>query len=279
MLQLLHNVVLFVKLFTMMDNKKEILLNLSRLGLSGDQAKIYIYLLENRGGTHLGAARATGINRTKVYRLVDDLEKLSLATVNIDDTGKKILPANPKNLEVKVTSAEARLDLQKVALTQALPQLSKMFRNEESELKFSVNTYEGISGFKQMLWNELKAKGELLGFGSGTIEDLVGSRNWAEKHRAKTVDAKYKIREINNNGKKPIEFTKNSDFYTNFERRFIATTKLNIEQQIAIYNDTVAVYHWRDDQKVGFETTNKAYADTMRQMFESYWVISEELEG
>jgi hypothetical protein len=52
---------------------------------------------------------------------------------------------------------------------------------------------------------------------------------------------------------------------------------LNIEQQIAIYNDTVSVYHWRDDQKVGSETINKAYADTMRQMFESYWVISKEL--
>ena len=156
----------------------------------------------------------------------------------------------------------------------SLPRLNKLFNKEDSSLKFVVNTYEGVSGFKQMLWNELKTKGELLGFGSGTIEDLTGNKNWA-----KTVDAKYKIREINNHGKKPADFTKNSDFYTNFERRYIGEDILNIDQQIIIYNDTVAVYHWRDDQKVGLETINKAYANTMRQMFESYWLQAEKLNN
>ena len=246
-----------------MDNKNGILLSLSRLGLSLDQAKVYVCLLEGGSMSHLQIARLTGVNRTKVYRIVDDLESSSLASIETSDAGKTVIAASPKNLEVKLTTEESKLN--------------KIFNKKDDELKFTVNTYEGVSGLKQMLWNELKAKGEILIFGCGTIEDLVGSRNWAEKHRAKTVDAKYKIREINNKGKKPIGFTKNSDFYSNFERRFIATTKLNIEQQIAIYNDTVSVYHWRDDQKVGSETINKAYADTMRQMFESYWVISKEL--
>ncbi len=261
----------------MMDNKNGILLSLSRLGLSLDQAKVYVCLLEGGSMSHLQIARLTGVNRTKVYRIVDDLESSSLASIETSDAGKTVIAASPKNLEVKLTTEESKLNNKKAVLAQTLPKLNKIFNKKDDELKFTVNTYEGVSGLKQMLWNELKAKGEILIFGCGTIEDLVGSRNWAEKHRAKTVDAKYKIREINNKGKKPIGFTKNSDFYSNFERRFIATTKLNIEQQIAIYNDTVSVYHWRDDQKVGSETINKAYADTMRQMFESYWVISKEL--
>ena len=263
----------------MMDNKNGILLSLNKLGLSGDQAKVYIYLLESGASSHLDISRKTGINRTKIYRIIDDLEKLSLVTVNISDEGKKILPASPKNLEVQIKTEESRLDAKKTALEMSLPKLNKLFNKEDSSLKFVVNTYEGVSGLKQMLWNELKTKGELLVFGSGTIEDLVGSRNWAEKHRAKTVDANYKIREINNHGKKPADFTKNSDFYTNFERRYIGEDILNIDQQIIIYNDTVAVYHWRDDQKVGLETINKAYADTMRQMFESYWLQAEKLNN
>jgi sugar-specific transcriptional regulator TrmB len=261
----------------MMDNKNGILLSLRRLGLSGDQAKVYICLLENGASSHLEIARKTGINRTKVYRIVDDLEKLSLVTVNTSDEGKKVLPASPKNLEVQITAEESKLDAKKTALEMSLPKLNKLFNKEDSSLKFVVNTYEGTSGFKQMLWNELKTKGELLGFGSGTIEDLTASKNWSEKHRAKTVDAGYKIREINHVGKKPLVFTKNTDFYTNFERRYISEDVLNIEQQIIIYNDTVAVYHWRDDKKVGFETINKAYADTMRQIFENYWLIAERL--
>ena len=263
----------------MMDSKNGILLNLSRMGINRDQSKVYIYLLENGASSHLAIARGTGINRTKVYRLVDDLEKLSLATVSIDDTGKKILPASPKNLEVKMAEVESKIEAQKAALAQALPKLTRMFKNQDADLKFSVNTYEGVSGFKQMLWNELKAKGELLGFGSGTIEDLVQSRSWAEKHRQKTLDSGYSIREIVNPGKKKIKFTNNSDFYTKFHRRSIGEYRLNLQHQTIIYNDTVAVYHWRDDQKVGFEVINKAYADTMRQIFESYWEQAEELSA
>jgi hypothetical protein len=131
---------------------------------------------------------------------------------------------------------------------------------------------------KQMLWNELKTKGELLSFGSGTLEDIVGSRRWAEAHRAKTVDVEYKIREINNRGKKPIDFTNTSKFLDSFERRNIDEDILKLDQQIIIYNDTVAIYHWRDDQKVGTEIHNKAYANTMRQMFEMYWKIAKPLE-
>jgi sugar-specific transcriptional regulator TrmB len=261
----------------MMDNKNGILLSLSRLGLSLDQAKVYVCLLEGGSMSHLQIARLTGVNRTKVYRIVDDLESSSLASIETSDAGKTVIAASPKNLEVKLTTEESKLNNKKAVLAQTLPKLNKIFNKKDDELKFTVNTYEGVSGLKQMLWNELKAKGELLGFGSGTIEDLTGSKNWSEKHRAKTVDANYKIREINNRGKKPINFTENTDFHANFERRYIDENILNIEQQIIIYNDTVSVYHWRDQQKVGFETINKAYADTMRQMFESYWVISKEL--
>jgi sugar-specific transcriptional regulator TrmB len=262
----------------MMDNKNGTILSLRRLGLSGDQAKVYIYLLENGASSHLEIARVTGINRTKVYRLVDDLEKLSLAAVNISDEGKKVIPASPKNLEVQIAAEESKIEAKKSTLNMALPKLSKLFNKEDLDVKFIVNTYEGVSGFKQMLWNELKTKGELLGFGSGTIEDLTGSKNWSEKHRAKTVELGYKIREIHNPGKKPAEFTSLADFSVNFQRRVIDSSKLNLEHQIIIYNDTVATYHWRDDQKVGFEVINKAYANTMRQVFESYWEQAEELK-
>ena len=50
-------------------------------------------------------------------------------------------------------------------------------------------------------------------------------------------------------------------------------------QQQTVYNDTVATYHWRDGQKVGMEIQNRAYAKTMRQMFESYWKIAKDLKN
>lgn len=260
----------------MLNNKDGIKKYLTAYGLSSDQAKVYLALLE-KPLSHLEVARLTGINRTKVYRISDDLEKLSLVKTEQLDSGKLLSASEPKNLEVALVDKEQELKNKRTILNELLPSLDGMFKNSAEDLKFSVSTYEGVAGMKQMLWNELKTKGEILVFGSGTLEDLVGSRRWAEAHRQKTLDVDYKIREINNRGKKPIKFTVNSNFLENFERRHINEDLLNLEQQIAIYNDTVSVYHWRDDQKVGVEIRNKAYANSMRQMFEMYWGIAEVL--
>jgi sugar-specific transcriptional regulator TrmB len=262
----------------MLNNKDDIKKYLTAYGLSLDQAKVYLALLE-KPLSHLEVARVTGINRTKVYRIADDLEKLSLVKNEQSDAGRVLSASEPKNLEVSLVTKEEELKSKKAILGELLPSLNSIFNSEDSDLKFSVSTYEGVSGMKQMLWNELKTKGEILVFGSGTLEDLVGSRRWAEAHRQKTLDVDYKIREINNKGKKPIKFTSNSSFLNNFNRRHIDEELLDLEQQIAIYNDVVAVYHWRDDQKVGVEIHNKAYANSMRQMFEMYWRLAEPLEA
>lgn len=262
----------------MLNNKNDIQKYLTAYGLSADEAKVYLALLE-KPLSHLEVARKTGVNRTKIYRIADDLEKLSLVKTEQMDSGKLLSASEPKNLEVSLTTEEQELQNKRAILKELLPSLDSVFSSENGESKFTVSTYEGVAGLKQMLWNELKTDGELLSFGSGTIEDLIGSRRWSEAYRAKAVDFSYKIREINNRGKKPIKFTNNEDFVGNFERRDISEDVLRLHQQIIIYNDTVAIYHWRDDQKVGVEIRNKAFADTMRQMFEMYWSLAQPLEA
>lgn len=262
----------------MLDNKDKIRKYLTAYGLSNDEAKVYLTLLE-KPLSHLEIARKTGINRTKVYRIADDLEKISLVKSEQMDSGKLLSAAEPRNLEVDLVTKEEELRSKRVILKELMPTLSEMFNSSDSEAKFSVSTYEGVAGMKQMLWNELKTKGEILVFGSGVLEDLVNSKRWAEAHRQKTLDVDYTIRELNNHGKKPIKFTKNNDFYNNFKRKFIREDILNLEQQIVVYNDTVGFYHWRDDQKVGTEIHNKALANTFRQIFEMYWSLAEDLEA
>ena len=260
------------------DDINQIQAYLTAYGLSSDESRAYIALLEGPL-SHLELARKTGINRTKIYRIADDLEKKSLIKTEQLDSGKLLSASEPKNLEVELVSEEQNLANRKAILKRIIPTLEGIRNGDQKELQFKVSTYEGVSGFKQMLWNELKTNGEILVFGSGTLEDLVGSRRWAEAHRQKTLDVGYKIRELNNKGKKPIHFTSNEQFSNNFHRKYIDEEALNLEQQIAVYNDTVATYHWRDGQKVGMEIQNRAYAKTMRQMFESYWKIAKDLKN
>ncbi len=272
MTKVLHSRLYHVKLFTMLNNMDNVLAKLRRLGLQTDEAKLYVELLKEPS-THLRLAHATGINRTKVYRLIDVLEKRSLVTKRTDDRGTFLVAADPATLEVELTTREEKLKSQRASFNKLLPILEQIKTNESSG--FIVQTYEGVEGFKQMLWHELKTEGENLIFGNGTIEDLVPDRRWAEKHRAMTVEASYRIRELLNPGDKDKPFTLNQEFMNHYIHRRIPLEILTLENQVSTYNDTVATYHWRDNKKIGFEVINASYAAMMRQLFEHYWLLVE----
>lgn len=257
----------------MLNNKNTVILQLNRLGLSADESRVYLALLE-KPLSHLEIARKTGVNRTKVYRIADGLIKRGLVAENQDDTGRQLVANDPNNLEINIKTEEERLDRKKLALRDVLPGLQSLYSRSGTpgESGFEVNTYEGVDGFKQMLWNELKTNGEILIFGYGSIQDLVNSSRWAEKHREKTVEAGYKIRELLNPGSKPSEFTNNKDFMEqSYQKRYISEDVLPLAHQLCIYNNTVAIYNWRNEQKVGIEIINKSFADMQRDVFRNYW--------
>lgn len=260
----------------MSDNKDTLPDLLRALGLSQDEARIYLALLQEPSN-HLRLSRELGIARTKVYRLVEELEKRSLVVRQTDDRGTFLVAADPATLEVAIVTEEQALRQRRATLQQALPKLEAL-RTGDRRL-FEVRTYEGIEGLKQMCWHELRTKGELLAFGGQTIEDLIDDHRWAEKHRALTVEAQYRIREIINREVALPTFTDNPDFMRHYECRQLPLDTLNAYEQIVIYNDTVAVYHWRQQQKVGIEMIGKTYADTMRQIFEQYWMLAEPTAG
>lgn len=251
-----------------MNNTATSLEQLIQLGLSTDEARTYLELLREPT-THLKLAHATGINRTKVYRIADDLEKRSLVAKRTDDRGTFLVATDPTKLEIELLQKEETLKKQRAAFDQVLPMLAVM--RQQNAREFVVNTYDGSDGFKQMLWHELKTNGEELIFGCGTIDDLVSDATWAEKHRAMTVDAGYTIREILNDGDKDEPFTLNKNFMTRYNHRFIPRDVLPLGQQMCIYNDTIAVYHWRQNQKIGLEIVSAPFAAMMRDVFEMYW--------
>jgi sugar-specific transcriptional regulator TrmB len=258
----------------MLNNKNTLLLNLHRLGLSADECRVYLALLDEPM-SRLEVARKTGINRTKVYRVADMLIRRGLVSEETNSRGRELAASDPVNLEIVITTEEEKIKSQRQLLSQTLPILNEIYttKNRMDGSDFVINTYEGVDGFKQMLWNELKAENEVLVFGSGTLQDLVGSSRWAEKHREKTITAGYTIREILNPDGKPDVFTKNTDFMSRYMRRNISSQTLPLHHQISIYNNTVAIYNWRNEQKVGVEIVNKSYADTQRSMFEHYWPL------
>ncbi|HSW77284.1 MAG TPA: helix-turn-helix domain-containing protein [Candidatus Chromulinivoraceae bacterium] len=261
-----------------MSNRKSYSLEQLRLlGLNADEATLYLELLQEPA-TYLRLSYATGINRTKVYRLVAELEKKSLVAKRSDERGAFLTAADPSTLEVGLADREEKVRRQRQALTALLPSLTALQNGETS--RFIIRTYEGDAGFKQMLWHELKTKGENLLLGGGNMEDLVSDRRWVQKLRLHTTKTAYDVREIlnPNDNNKPIFMLHKESMHGAYRARTIEPDVISLQNQMTIYNDTVGIYHWQEEQKVGIEIINKPYAIMMRGIFEHLWEIARDTD-
>lgn len=94
------------------------------------------------------------------------------------------------------------------------------------------------------------------------------------------MEAGYTLREINNPDIDRPTFTNNETFMKNhYQYRTLPSSFIHFNEQIVIYNDTVAIYHWRENKKVGVEIISKTYATMMRSIFEHCWQIAEDPKG
>jgi endonuclease YncB( thermonuclease family) len=53
---------------------------------------------------------------------------------------------------------------------------------------------------------------------------------------------------------------------------------LPVATPMVIYNNTVAIYQFTGEKRVGVEIVNEGFARTMRSIFELYWQSAEKIE-
>ncbi|MDX2775907.1 helix-turn-helix domain-containing protein [Streptomyces caniscabiei] len=258
-----------------MNNSEALIKELTDINLSEDEARIYTVLLE-KPNTHLQLARTTNINRTKVYRLIETLEKRGLVARRTDDRGTFLVASDPDVLEAQLAVEERDLKRRRKVLHQVIPELRTFYR--EAKNPFIINTYEGTEGLRQMQWHELKTKGELLVLGNSTIEDMVVDHGWAEQMRAWAAERGYRTRELYNEADKKPDFTTNREYLQLYEARRVSEDELPVATPMVIYNDTVAIYQFGDEKRVGVEIVNKAFAHTMKSIFEQYWKAAQVID-
>lgn len=259
--------------FVMHKNLPDVKHALRDFGFSDDQTEVYLALLQ-APASPLALSRQTGITRTKIYGLLHDLEERSLIAKIANEQGTLYGVTDPANLGIPLSELEAQLQERQAIFQQLVPMLSAL-RGISQTSSFSVRNYEGEEGFKQMLWNELKTKGEQLSLGGGDVEELISSTAWVDRYRERVVEAGYQIREIINSELDLPTPIHNTAYLQKYHCRGISSHLLPLENQVVIYNDTVDIYCWRQDSKVGLEIVNKPFADMMRAVFNAYWKLTE----
>lgn len=253
-------------------NKQLISDQLGIFGLDDVEIPLYLHLLQNGPKTPLDLSRETNVNRSRIYRYLDRLKTKKLIEENAVGRGISLKAANPKNLELLVHEKERELKEQKASLPTLLKELTGL--PGELEKVFEVKYYHGPEGLKQLMWNHLSANKEILAFSYRNKNDTVG-KTFAERIREEQVERKIMLYEIENE-------TDQGDFwYTGvqgwpkyYQSRYISPKILEIKQYIGIFNNTVSIANWIDNEPVGIEVVNAVYASTQRQLFRKFWEIA-----
>ena len=254
-------------------NKQNLLEELIKFGLEEIEAQIYVYLSENGPLTPLQLSRELNIDRSKIYRSIDKLGSKKFIEQSHAAWGKKIQAASPANIELMIKEEEEKLKLRKDSLPTLINELGKV--TSYSKREFEIKHYRGQDGIRQMLWNHLAAKKEILAFSYKNKNDMVG-KTYAEKIRAEQVARKITLYEIEN------ETDQGDYWYTAVEKwsqfyksRHVTRKVLDIKQYIAIFNNTVSIINWLNDEEVGLEIVNNQYADMQKQIFWQFWSLTD----
>lgn len=113
---------------------------IERLGLSDKEARVYLYLLESRGGYPSTIASGTKLNRSTVYKILTALSVKGLASEI--EHGKKIFyqPESLNKLDRYVGYQVERAEEARESAVKLLPELEALFANAQNP---KVSFYKG----------------------------------------------------------------------------------------------------------------------------------------
>jgi sugar-specific transcriptional regulator TrmB len=255
-----------------MSIKTDSLKNLLKpFGLDEDESHIYSILAEEGLLTALQVSRKSKISRTKVYRILDKLAGLGLVSQSVDEMGAKFMVGSPKEFEKLVIERQHEVDIMKEKMPIIFEQLEALQfsgNNKDSRILY----YKGLEGLKQITWNSLKAKDELL---TMEIKDMDAflDHGFAEKMREELVKRKIKSKTITNQSHidawTNVKEITTKDFW---EIKYINPNALEIKFEVLIYNDVYCMYSYEDNEIFCVEIYNEKLAKMQKQIFQFMWV-------
>lgn len=260
----------------------KIISELKRAGLKQKEAQIYAALLELGGAYPSKIAEYTKMNRSTVYKILDELVIKGL--VSELQKGKKLYYQIEKP-EKLVRYAKSRIRLAKNRLENAkkvLPELEGLFAMTPHKPK--VRFYEGLDGVLKVYSDhvDVKESYEMLAF-SNASEYL---KFIPKKHQREYTKKKEKMN-IKTRGIVPdtkIDKKYNEIAYSHTDKkiwpkiRYIPVKMFPYQGEITIYGkDRVSLINFREKAYIGVIIEDQDIHDMMAAIFELSWIGAKEV--
>jgi len=243
---------------------------LTKLGLSNKQIKIYLDLATYPESTVVDIHKRAQLPRSSIYLELERLTKKGLIIQKKVGKSTYFKITDPKNLKLTLEDQTDTLNF----LTQNLDEFHqsvKQLTTAKDQPK-TINIYKGQAGIKQMLWNIILSKADLvIGYSPGTLEDIT-DRKFSEKWRQAFKDQSMH-NQIIFNKPTPLTWSDVPGFLKeNVEAKTLNPKKIKFDRMTLIYNDVFTVCSLKTDQdQYGIEIRDKLLIDSYKQMFNFIW--------
>lgn len=239
---------------------------LVELGLSTEEAKIYLAILELGGSYASNIAKKAGVNRATCYHTLNNLKQKGLLNSYIKG---KTLWFNVEDPRKFITIEREKLEKAKTLIPQLLSISNTL------TFKPKIRFYEGIEGIKTILEDSLTSKEEILGYTNfKALAELLP--DYFMKFCGKKIENKIKTRYLAPAGTEGVDLI--DKFYPkNYNKELLEMLLVNkdeffFENEITIYENKVAIISLNPNELTALLIESATLAKSMKSIFNLAWL-------
>ena len=244
--------------------------SLDEIGLTQGESKVYLSLLRMGPSTTGPLASKANVSSSKVYKILDRLQKKGLVGQILRGNVKYFSAMEPKRLNDYLDEKERELDQKKQMLTTLIPQLE--MEREIAAKPQGASVYEGLRGVTNLFRNivdELK-RGEVYHvIGGGYGSEIVGVKAFFVHHHKRRADKKIKLMMLANHN---IQNTMvpNTRLYSSirFLPQYLATN-----MEIVFYHHKAFIVLWTKEPKAFFMEDGEL-VQSFQTYFDALWMMA-----
>ncbi len=240
---------------------------LEQIGLTAGEIKTYLALLK-LGTTSTGPiAKESQVSRSKLYSILDKLEKKGLAS-HIEKNGVTYFQGvEPKKIQDYLKKKEEEFQKLEKEFQNFLPTLEAFHKEKTAE---KVSVYQGSKGLitaHEHLYLKLKRVEWYYYMGIPAFQPQPHHLYWQRDHERR-IKAGIKCKLLFNKDT-PKEILKNRNSYKECEARHMPTS-IKTPTMFMIYKDTVVIAT-QYPAVIAIEITSKQVADSFFAYFNEFW--------
>lgn len=240
-------------------------------GLTVDQAKIYLLLLEQGLSNAKGISVKTGIGRALVYKVIEQLIDMKLVEKR-EDLGKIALfgPGHPSIIKNIIENRKKDINSATESINSIFGLLSSKYNALQG--KPNINYLEGIEGI-EYIYNDILDVSKDIKIISSPIKYEYRDKILEIIEKQTVLQAKNNIRTIAITPRDTVnkrEIDRELDEKRLIQRKIIDIKELNIPAQIIMYGDKTAITNFKETV-ITVIIESKYITETFEKLFNYIW--------